>query len=112
MFSDFDSQPIKDLANHAQMFDKRRVFLSEIRNINSIDCIVSKVKIAQVSPNVRWCHELVFMKLCASLCIICLCDYTSTVTFLIVMFFHLLLNSSWIWRQKRELSLSAIFIMT
>lgn len=45
------------------MFDKRRVFLSEILNTNSLDCIVSKVKIARVSPNVRGLIHLVVYNL-------------------------------------------------
>ncbi|PON67069.1 C-5 cytosine methyltransferase [Trema orientale] len=42
---------IKDLRDHAHILDKRRVFLSEIKDDNPLDCIVSKVKIAKVSPN-------------------------------------------------------------
>ncbi|GMN41835.1 hypothetical protein TIFTF001_011048 [Ficus carica] len=46
-----EDTPIKNLADHSKMFDKRRVFLSEVKNINPLDCIVSKLKIARVSPN-------------------------------------------------------------
>ncbi|KAM6570863.1 putative DNA (cytosine-5)-methyltransferase CMT1 [Cannabis sativa] len=42
---------IKDLRDHSHILDKRRVFMSEIKDDNPLDCIVSKVKIAKVSPN-------------------------------------------------------------
>ncbi|KAL5540374.1 hypothetical protein UlMin_041226, partial [Ulmus minor] len=43
---------IKDLGDHSNILDKRRVFLSEIKDDNPLNCIVSKVNIAKVSPNV------------------------------------------------------------
>ncbi|KAF3947339.1 hypothetical protein CMV_026513 [Castanea mollissima] len=40
------------IKDHAELIDKRRVFLSDIKDENPLNCIVSKVKIALVSPNV------------------------------------------------------------
>ncbi|XP_044461565.1 putative DNA (cytosine-5)-methyltransferase CMT1 [Mangifera indica] len=44
-----DDTVIKD---HANLVDKRRVFLSDVKDDNPLNCIVSKVNIAQVAPNV------------------------------------------------------------
>uniref|UniRef100_A0A2N9I1X4 DNA (cytosine-5-)-methyltransferase n=1 Tax=Fagus sylvatica TaxID=28930 RepID=A0A2N9I1X4_FAGSY len=40
------------IKDHSGLIDKRRVFLSDIKDENPLNCIVSKVKIALVSPNV------------------------------------------------------------
>ncbi|KAK7854677.1 dna (cytosine-5)-methyltransferase 1 [Quercus suber] len=40
------------IKDHAELIDKRRVFLSDVKDENPLNCIVSKVKIALVSPNV------------------------------------------------------------
>ncbi|XP_010243384.1 PREDICTED: DNA (cytosine-5)-methyltransferase 1-like isoform X2 [Nelumbo nucifera] len=37
--------------DHSSLIDSRRVFLSNMRDDNPLDCIVSKIQIAQVSPN-------------------------------------------------------------
>lgn len=63
MFETFDNQQyftaqwfyraedtvIKD---HSDLVDKKRVFISDIKDENPLDCIVSKVKISKISPNV------------------------------------------------------------
>ena len=85
------------------MFDKRRVFLSEIMNTNSLDCIVSKVKIAKVSPNVRWSNT--------SGCIdSVLYRYINVSLFLL---FDVLIGLlSLIWKQKRNWYQNVSCIMT
>ncbi|XP_061346031.1 putative DNA (cytosine-5)-methyltransferase CMT1 [Gastrolobium bilobum] len=40
------------IKDHGDLVDKKRVFLSDIKDENPLDCIVSKVKIVQVTPNV------------------------------------------------------------
>ncbi|KAF8396032.1 hypothetical protein HHK36_017644 [Tetracentron sinense] len=40
------------IKDHANLIDKRRVFYSDIRNDNPLDCIISKIKIVQVAPNI------------------------------------------------------------
>ncbi|CAN6478071.1 unnamed protein product [Victoria cruziana] len=40
------------IKDHSNLIDKKRVFLSEIKDENLLDCIVSKLKIVQVCPNV------------------------------------------------------------
>jgi len=42
----------KLLKFHDHKHDEKRVFLSEERNDNMIECIVSKVKIIHLNPNV------------------------------------------------------------
>ncbi|KAF5193551.1 Cytosine-specific methyltransferase [Thalictrum thalictroides] len=37
---------------HGDLVDKKRVFISELKNDNPLDCITSKLNIVQVSPNV------------------------------------------------------------
>ncbi|KAJ4717641.1 Cytosine-specific methyltransferase [Melia azedarach] len=39
------------IKDHADIVDKRRVFLSDVKDDNPLNCIVSKVKIARVPPN-------------------------------------------------------------
>jgi len=36
--------------------DPRRVFLSKEKNDNALDCIVSKIKIVYVNPNVNFLY--------------------------------------------------------
>ena len=43
---------IQFIKDHAELIDKRRVFLSDIKDENLLNCIVSKVKIVLVSPNI------------------------------------------------------------
>lgn len=43
------------------MFDEKRIFLSEIKNTNELDSIVSKVNIIKVSPNVSQFDYLVLL---------------------------------------------------
>ncbi|KAL5856779.1 hypothetical protein ACOSQ3_004237 [Xanthoceras sorbifolium] len=40
------------IKDHEDLIDKRRVFLSDIRDDNPLNCIVSKVKIAKVAANI------------------------------------------------------------
>ncbi|TKY70271.1 putative DNA (cytosine-5)-methyltransferase CMT1 [Spatholobus suberectus] len=40
------------IKNHGGLIDNKRVFISDVKDENPLDCIVSKVKIAQVTPNV------------------------------------------------------------
>ncbi|KAK7406900.1 hypothetical protein VNO78_08536 [Psophocarpus tetragonolobus] len=37
---------------HGDLFDQKRVFISDIKDENPLDCIVSKVKIVQITPSV------------------------------------------------------------
>ncbi|OIV94876.1 hypothetical protein TanjilG_22073 [Lupinus angustifolius] len=39
------------IKNHGDLIDKKRVFISEVKDENPLDCIVSKVKIARITPN-------------------------------------------------------------
>ena len=41
-----------------QKHDPRRVFLSEEKNDNVLDCIISKVKIVHVDPNVSFLVQI------------------------------------------------------
>jgi DNA (cytosine-5)-methyltransferase 1 len=43
------------MENQAQSHDPRRLFYSDLKDDNSLDCIVSKISIVQVSPCV-WLH--------------------------------------------------------
>lgn len=52
-------QVIKD---HGDLVDKKRVFISDVKDENPLDCIVSKVKIAQITPNVRASWSLCFVE--------------------------------------------------
>jgi DNA (cytosine-5)-methyltransferase 1 len=47
-----------------QKHDPRRVFLSEEKNDNVLDCIISKVKIVHVDPNVRFLVQSSLVLLC------------------------------------------------
>ncbi|GMH09899.1 hypothetical protein Nepgr_011740 [Nepenthes gracilis] len=40
------------IKQHGDLIDKRRVFYSSIRDENPLDCIVAKVKIAEIAPDV------------------------------------------------------------
>ncbi|KAJ1403873.1 S-adenosyl-L-methionine-dependent methyltransferase [Sesbania bispinosa] len=40
------------IKDHGDLVDKKRVFISDVKDDNPLDCIVSKVKIAQITPNV------------------------------------------------------------
>ncbi|RDX99879.1 DNA (cytosine-5)-methyltransferase CMT3, partial [Mucuna pruriens] len=40
------------IKNHGGLVDKKRVFISDVKDENPLGCIVSKVKIAEVRPNV------------------------------------------------------------
>lgn len=40
------------IKDHAHLVDQKRVFYSDMRDDNPLDCIVSKVEIVQVAPNV------------------------------------------------------------
>ncbi|KAL5854011.1 hypothetical protein ACOSQ4_003813 [Xanthoceras sorbifolium] len=40
------------IKDHEDLIDKRRVFLSDIRDDNPLNCVVSKVKIAKVAANI------------------------------------------------------------
>jgi DNA (cytosine-5)-methyltransferase 1 len=44
--------------------DPKRVFLSEEKNDNVLDCIISKVKIVHVDPNVSFFVQSSFILLC------------------------------------------------
>lgn len=46
------------IKNHANLVDDKRVFLSDVEDDNPLNCIVSKVKIAQVAPNVG--HHIIY----------------------------------------------------
>ncbi|KAL5789091.1 hypothetical protein ACOSQ2_003979 [Xanthoceras sorbifolium] len=60
--NDVDNRPIligriedtltKVIKDHEDLIDKRRVFLSDIRDDNPLNCVVSKVKIAKVAANI------------------------------------------------------------
>ncbi|XP_073225835.1 tropinone reductase homolog At5g06060-like [Cicer arietinum] len=39
--------------NHGNLVNKKRVFISDVKDENSLDCIVSKVKIVQIAQNVN-----------------------------------------------------------
>ena len=41
------------MKDHGGLHDERRVFLSDEKNDNSLNCVVSKVKVVQVAPHVR-----------------------------------------------------------
>ncbi|KAJ0097151.1 hypothetical protein Patl1_27326 [Pistacia atlantica] len=41
------------IKDHANLIDKKRVFLSDVKDDNALNCIVSKVKIAQVASNMN-----------------------------------------------------------
>ena len=43
---------IQFIKNHVELVDKRNVFLSDKKDENSLNCIVFKVKIMLVTPNV------------------------------------------------------------
>ncbi|KAI4327813.1 hypothetical protein L6164_020231 [Bauhinia variegata] len=40
------------IKDHAALVDEARVFISDVKDDNPLDCIVSRVKIARISPNV------------------------------------------------------------
>lgn len=40
------------IKGHCDLVDKKRVFLSDVKDENPLDCIVSKVKIVKLTPNV------------------------------------------------------------
>ncbi|XP_012574570.1 putative DNA (cytosine-5)-methyltransferase CMT1 [Cicer arietinum] len=40
------------IKDHGNLVDKKRVFISDVKDENPLDCIVSKVKIVQIAPNV------------------------------------------------------------
>ncbi|KAL5854036.1 hypothetical protein ACOSQ4_003838 [Xanthoceras sorbifolium] len=48
----FNLHPQNVIKDHEDLIDKRRVFLSDIRDDNPLNCIVSKVKIAKVAANI------------------------------------------------------------
>ncbi|KAJ8644272.1 hypothetical protein MRB53_006020 [Persea americana] len=48
-FSKAEDTVIKDQSN---LHDTRRVFLSNLKDVNLLDCIISKINILRVSPNV------------------------------------------------------------
>ncbi|RZC30222.1 DNA (cytosine-5)-methyltransferase CMT3 isoform B [Glycine soja] len=40
------------IKNHGDLVDKKRVFISDVKDVNPLDCIVSKVKIFKKNPSV------------------------------------------------------------
>ncbi|KAH7576064.1 hypothetical protein JRO89_XS02G0285600 [Xanthoceras sorbifolium] len=48
----FNLHPQNVIKDHEDLIDKRRVFLSDIRDDNPLNCIVSKVKIAKFAANI------------------------------------------------------------
>ncbi|KAG5123680.1 hypothetical protein JHK82_030417 [Glycine max] len=40
------------IKNHGDLVDKKRIFISDVKDVNPLDCIVSKVKIYKKSPSV------------------------------------------------------------
>ncbi|XP_027362707.1 DNA (cytosine-5)-methyltransferase CMT3 [Abrus precatorius] len=40
------------IKDHSDLIDQKRVFISDVRDQNPLDCIVSKIKIVQISPDV------------------------------------------------------------
>ncbi|XP_019422761.1 PREDICTED: DNA (cytosine-5)-methyltransferase CMT3-like isoform X6 [Lupinus angustifolius] len=42
---------------HGDLVDKQRVFISEVKDENPLDCIVSKVKIAKITPNMDFAKK-------------------------------------------------------
>lgn len=50
------------MKEHAAFHDKKRLFYSDLRNVNLLDCIVSKVKVVQVISSLNlhlafyFCH--------------------------------------------------------
>ena len=63
----------KLLKVHDHKHDETRVFLSEERNDNMIECIVSKVKIIHLNPNVSafiFMHEFFILAPCYFSCLL------------------------------------------
>ena len=51
---------VQVIKGHAELVDKKRVFMSDVKDDNPLDSIVSKVKIVQIPPNVTafsWSHS-------------------------------------------------------
>ncbi|KAE9596552.1 putative DNA (cytosine-5-)-methyltransferase [Lupinus albus] len=42
------------IKDHEDLVDKQRVFISDVKDENPLDCIVSKVKVAKITPNSFW----------------------------------------------------------
>jgi len=43
---------VQVIKGHGDLVDKKRVFLSDVKDENPLDCIVSKVNIVKLTPNV------------------------------------------------------------
>ena len=43
---------VQVIKNHGDLVDKKRVFISDVKDVNPLDCIVSKVKIFKKNPSV------------------------------------------------------------
>lgn len=45
-------EQVQVIKSHGDLVDKKRVFLSDVKDENPLDCIVSKVNIVKLTPNV------------------------------------------------------------
>ena len=105
----FLPQAIKDV--EINKHDKKRVFCSEMKDFNPLDCLVSKVKIVRLSPLVRSFHSFPCQarneKIAVMMSIMKkLCTYES------FLYLHSIILTSWTLDLSHHATITMIWDMT